>query len=203
MAGSTVRGDVTITEDRGAQKPFYCPDSGVSSTITVVRRSDGAVVHQGTKDGAGGFSTTWVTHGQPIGDYNLKSVAVDKDWLCRSQAPKVLSDIDVRLENLSSVAYTGDTAAPMLGSFTAAAQLKDATTDRPIADRAVWFHLDGVPVATCTTDATGTCSTRAVALALPGGHTMTVSFAGDCCWIGSSLDARFTVISPVPLGNLP
>jgi hypothetical protein len=196
-AGSTVRGDVTISEDTGAEKPFYCTNTGIYDTITVRRNGDGTVVHTDTKQSPGAHTTVWVSHGQPIGDYTLKSVAVNKDFLCNLSSPVTRSEFGVHLENLSDVTYTGATAAPILGFFTASALLDDATSGRPIEGRGVAFAFDGRPIGACVTDANGACSAQGIALGLPGQHTLTTSFAGDCCWVGSSVNTTFTVTLPV------
>lgn len=194
-AGDTVRGDVAIVEDEGGTRPFYCSSSGVDSTITVTRAADGTIAHAASKGGPGSWTTTWVTHGRPAGDYRVMSTATHRDFLCQP-ALETLSDFTVRLENRSAVAYTGDTSATVAGLFTASAALTDATTGRAIEARTIVFTLDGLPAATCVTGADGKCSSPALALALPGDHTIAAGFDGDCCWLGSGAEKTFTVTLP-------
>ncbi|HVL89161.1 MAG TPA: Ig-like domain repeat protein [Actinomycetota bacterium] len=194
--GATVRGAVAISENEGGTKPFYCGSDGLDSTITVRRVSDSAVVHQASKGSGGGWTTTWTTHGLPIGAYRIVSVAASKNGTC-SVVESTLSDFQVTLENFSSVTYTGETNAGIAFPFTASARLVDQFTGLAIQGRSVTFSIGETPVGNCVTGADGRCSTRASAVASPGSHTIKVSFAGDCCWRSSSSTATLTV-TPLP-----
>ncbi|MBI4730201.1 MAG: hypothetical protein HY775_12015 [Acidobacteria bacterium] len=197
-AGTTVRGDVAIAEDAGGTTPWWCSDAGADSTITVTRKADAQVVLQKSKGGPGAWTAAWVTHGQLIGDYTLKSVATSKNWLCQTGSPETLSEFDVHLENLSALAYAGQTSAALGSVFTAGARLTDQVTGRAIEGRTVTFAMDGRPLGACVTGADGTCSTQAAAVALPGTHTIEASFASDTAWVGSSAQVPFEVTVPGP-----
>ncbi|MCA1832649.1 MAG: hypothetical protein ABR548_11505 [Actinomycetota bacterium] len=196
-AGATVRGDVTINEDTGATKPFFCSDSDTGSAISVARLSDAVVVHSVSKNGTGGLSTVWNTHGAPIGDYNLKSTAVNKDNLCNPSTSIVRSNFNVHLENNSNASYTGPRIAAMLSPIEASARLRDEKTGRAIDGRTITFSFDGRQAGTCSTDFNGVCSTTILIVALPGQHTLGVSFGGDCCWTASNSSVDFTVTLPI------
>lgn len=104
--GATVRGVVTIDEDRGAVRDSFCAAFGAtaSSTITVTRLRDNTVVHQQTRTSPGAWSTVWDARGEiEDGAFRIVSTAQDRTLssFCFNGA-RTLSTIVVQLANYTT-----------------------------------------------------------------------------------------------------
>lgn len=206
-AGSTVSGNVAITEGRGADSNCVSGGNG-GSRLTVTRAADGAVVHTASKSGTGSYSTTWSSVGQPRGQYVVRTYARDgkkSGFLnlgCTTQSEALLSTVPITLDNQAAVAITlpahvvtGET----LPVSVATSIVATGFTGQVLGERTVTIDVPGVGTDEVVTGPDGTASTTFDLPDLPAGPLEVtaevsddVSYSGLDAAASTTLDLRST-----------
>lgn len=202
--GQTISGIVAVNDGRGGNEDCALSDPS-KSRLEVTRVADGATVHTASRTGAGALTSTWDTVGQPLGQYRVRSWAIDGkksgflDLGCTTQAEILLSDLTVTLQNKAAVALslpvraiTGE-SLPVDVTTTVEA---NGVTNRALGNRSVKVTVPGAGERTVVTDAQGRGTTT---FDLPdldaGALTVEADVANDASYIGKQGSAT-TVLAP-------
>jgi hypothetical protein len=193
-AGATLRGDATLTES-GSSSSLVC--SHGNSHIELLN-SAGGVVFDHYRDDDGTNSASINTHNYPNGNYTVRGIHSDHvfEWHGFSSGCKwhtYTNDRSVRIQNITSVAYTGPTSGVAYTSMTVSAKLTDPNkSPTGVSGKTVTFSLAGGGSASDVTDSNGV-ATATVALGAPGSKTLTTKFAGDSFFVGDTDTRTITV----------
>jgi hypothetical protein len=207
--GQTISGIIAVNDGRGGKEDCAVSDPS-KSRLQVTRVADGATVHTASRSGAGALTSTWNTVGQPLGQYRVRSWAVDgkkSGFLnlgCTTKPEVLLSDLTVALQNKAAVAVslpehvvTGE-SLPVTVSTTVDAS---GVTNQPLGGRTVKVTVPGVGDKTVVTNDHGNASTS---FDLPdlasGALAVTADVADDASFIGEHGSAS-TILDPRTTGT--
>lgn len=200
--GQTISGIVAVNDGRGGNEDCAVSDPS-KSRLQVTRVADGATVHTASRNGAGALTSTWNTVGQPLGQYRVRSWAIDgkkSGFLnlgCTTQSEVLLSDLTVTLRNRAAVSVsvparvvTGE-SLPISVSTTVDAS---GVTNQALGGRSVTVSVPGAGEETVATNEQGKATTT---LDLPdldsGPLTITAAVADDASFLGQSGTAATTL----------
>jgi MBG domain (YGX type)/Bacterial Ig-like domain (group 3)/Galactose oxidase, central domain len=211
-------GSATITTVNGTPKANFGPPTNFQITYTSLPQSvtvaftystSATGTTSGTLDlvgttvtaskslttGVGPLSdsiTINIPPGTPNGTYNLKVTVTNNAGSGSNQKNDQVGQAIVI--NVPTIAPTTLTVSPASGTYGGTASLSATLTktsdSSAVSGKTISFTVDGNPVGTGTTDATGAASAGPISLCgssyNAGSHTIAASFAGDSSYAGSN-----------------
>jgi hypothetical protein len=137
----------------------------------------------------GGPSVThsWAT----VGDRTPKVTVCDKDGGCTSKS----FTVHVR-QHATTLSYTGPQAAAYSSTSTLTASLEDEF-GKPVNNAPVVFNVDGNPVGTASTNASGNAGLDYVVTDTAAAHSVSASYAGSTLFAADATANAPFVVSPM------
>lgn len=192
--GAVLRGDATLSASGGYDDSPLGVCSGSGDTRIQLINSGGTAVVNQFWDGGGARSITIDTHNYPNGAYTVRAIEHIRyfDWGCKTRTRQ--TDRSVTIDNITQMAYLGDTTAAQNTTASVSAKLTDPhLAGNVLASRTVSFSLSGGTTVTATTNANGVATASLPISGPPRTATVTASFAQTSFYKGSSASASFVV----------
>ncbi|HET6165325.1 MAG TPA: PKD domain-containing protein [Marmoricola sp.] len=126
-----------------------------------------------------------------VGDRSPTVNVCDKDGACTLKT----FTVHVR-SHATTLSYTGPQAADFSSTSTLTASLEDEF-GAPLNNAPVVFSVDGTPVGTATTNASGHASLDYVVTPTAGAHTVSASYAGSALYDGDTSATAPFAVSPM------
>ncbi|HWJ09832.1 MAG TPA: Ig-like domain repeat protein [Nocardioides sp.] len=196
--GAVLRGNATISAS-GATDTTYCSITGIAdtpSTTLQLINSGGTVVFSNVQSGTGAKSATFDTHAYPNGSYTARAVERNRRVknIVSCENFNRVTDRAVSIDNITQIAYSGDTEGPQNTSVTVRATLTDPNLAASVLPgQTVTFSLSGGTSVNGTTNANGVATATLPVSGPPRNATVTASFAATAFYRGSSTSTGFTV----------
>jgi hypothetical protein len=191
---AVLRGNATLSASGATDSGVGCIAADGPLTQLQLRIPGGAEVFSNDQGGTGAKSVVIDTHNYPNGSYIARANERNRSGFLYCPTSWKTTDRSVTIDNITQLAYTGDTAGAQNTSVTVKAKLTDPNLAASVLPgRVVTFALSGGTSVNGTTDANGVATATLPVSGPPRTATLTASFAQTAYYKGSTAPVTFEV----------